>query len=109
VAEKEGLTALIPHILPESKRKSMPRCGIFYVLHLRLLKAELSMLGIKHKRLSYCSTLLRTSAEKEGFEPPDLLQSTVFKTAALDRSAISPGAKLPFFLVLQVTFQKNIS
>ena len=30
------------------------------------------------------------SAEKEGFEPPDLLQSTVFKTAAFDRSAISP-------------------
>jgi peptide-methionine (S)-S-oxide reductase len=33
-------------------------------------------------------------AEREGFEPPDLLQSTVFKTAAFDRSAISPGAKL---------------
>ena len=31
-----------------------------------------------------------TAAEKEGFEPPDLLQSTVFKTAAFDRSAISP-------------------
>ena len=30
------------------------------------------------------------SAEKEGFEPPDLLQSTVFKTAAIDHSAISP-------------------
>ena len=29
-------------------------------------------------------------AEKEGFEPPDLLQSTVFKTAAFDHSAISP-------------------
>ena len=29
-------------------------------------------------------------AEREGFEPPDLLQSTVFKTAAFDRSAISP-------------------
>jgi hypothetical protein len=29
-------------------------------------------------------------AEKEGVEPPDLLQSTVFKTAAFDRSAISP-------------------
>jgi hypothetical protein len=27
-------------------------------------------------------------AEGEGFEPPDLLQSTVFKTAAFDRSAI---------------------
>jgi hypothetical protein len=32
-------------------------------------------------------------AEKEGFEPPDLLQSTVFKTAAFDRSAISPLQK----------------
>jgi hypothetical protein len=32
-------------------------------------------------------------AEREGFEPPDLLQSTVFKTAALDRSAISPAQK----------------
>ena len=32
-------------------------------------------------------------AEREGFEPPDLLQSTVFKTAAIDRSAISPCAK----------------
>ncbi len=29
-------------------------------------------------------------AEGEGFEPPDLLQSTVFKTAAIDHSAISP-------------------
>lgn len=29
-------------------------------------------------------------AESEGFEPPDLLQSTVFKTAAFDRSANSP-------------------
>ena len=29
-------------------------------------------------------------AEKEGFEPPDLLQSTVFKTVAIDHSAISP-------------------
>ena len=33
------------------------------------------------------------SAEREGFEPPDLLQSTVFKTAAFDRSAISPRQK----------------
>lgn len=29
-------------------------------------------------------------AEREGFEPPDSCPSTVFKTAALDRSAISP-------------------
>ena len=30
------------------------------------------------------------AAEREGFEPPDLLQSSVFKTGAFDRSAISP-------------------
>lgn len=33
-------------------------------------------------------------AEKEGFEPPEVLPSTVFKTAAFDRSAISPIAQL---------------
>jgi hypothetical protein len=32
-------------------------------------------------------------AEREGFEPPDLLQSAVFKTAAIDHSAISPRQK----------------
>ncbi len=32
----------------------------------------------------------KAMAESEGFEPPDLLQSTVFKTAAFDRSASSP-------------------
>ena len=32
-------------------------------------------------------------AEEEGFEPPDLLQSTVFKTAAFDHSASSPRQK----------------
>ena len=29
-------------------------------------------------------------AEREGFEPPDPFRSTVFKTAALNHSAISP-------------------
>lgn len=37
-------------------------------------------------------------AEREGFEPPDLLQSPVFKTGAIDHSATSPGAKLAEFL-----------
>ena len=39
------------------------------------------------------------SAEREGFEPPEVLPSTVFKTAAIDRSAISPNraAKITFF------------
>ncbi len=29
-------------------------------------------------------------AEREGFEPPDPFESTVFKTAAFDHSATSP-------------------
>ncbi len=33
---------------------------------------------------------LPVGAEREGFEPPDPLRSTVFKTAAFDHSAISP-------------------
>ena len=33
------------------------------------------------------------TAESQGFEPRDLLQSTVFKTAAIDRSANSPGCE----------------
>ena len=32
----------------------------------------------------------RNLAEREGFEPPEAFTSTVFKTAAFDRSAISP-------------------
>lgn len=35
------------------------------------------------------------SAEKEGFEPPEVLPSTVFKTAAIDHSAISPKEQSP--------------
>ena len=40
-------------------------------------------------------------AEREGFEPPEPLSSTVFKTAAIDHSAISPRNRLQkycFFL-----------
>jgi hypothetical protein len=46
--------------------------------------------GIKHKK---SPDLAGHLAEREGFEPPEAFTSTVFKTAAFDRSAISPGAK----------------
>ena len=36
-------------------------------------------------------------AEREGFEPPEPRSSTVFKTAAIDHSAISPGTKVRSF------------
>ncbi len=37
------------------------------------------------------------SAEREGFEPPEPLSSTVFKTAAIDHSAISPSVYATHF------------
>ena len=45
------------------------------------------------------TTLFLHPAEREGFEPPDPRRSTVFKTAAFDRSAIFPfrAAKLQTF------------
>jgi hypothetical protein len=48
-------------------------------------------------------------AEREGFEPPEPLSSTVFKTAAIDHSAISPlgGTKVEQFSVFQKTFTQN--
>ena len=39
-----------------------------------------------------------TDAEEEGFEPPEPCGSTVFKTAALDRSA-TPLCYLNYFLI----------
>ena len=44
-----------------------------------------------------CSVSL---AEREGFEPPDPRRSTVFKTAAFDRSAIFP---VETYVVVRVT------
>ncbi len=44
-------------------------------------------------------------AEREGFEPPVPRGTTVFKTAAIDHSAISPSAtKVEYFLKSQKRF-----
>ncbi len=53
------------------------------------------------------------SAEREGFEPPEPCSSTVFKTAAIDHSAIFPSAKITSFfhstkLLLTGTERKGI-
>ena len=45
---------------------------------------------IVHKKTSPVGLVLHFFAEREGFEPPEPLSSTVFKTAAIDHSAISP-------------------
>ena len=38
--------------------------------------------------------LLLILAEREGFEPPEPLSSSVFKTGAIDHSATFPSAKV---------------
>ena len=56
--------------------------------------------------------ILFLSAEREGFEPPVPRSTTVFKTAAIDHSAISPCFYLKavqrygFFVNFQI-FDKN--
>ena len=44
-----------------------------------------------------CCRFFIHSAEREGFEPPEPCSSTVFKTAAIDHSAIFPGTKVARF------------
>ena len=51
----------------------------------------------------------RALAEKEGFEPPEVLPSTVFKTAAIDHSAISPAAKVLNFLFQKQKVKKKVN
>ena len=46
--------------------------------------------GILNRKSGSQISVSHFSAEREGFEPPDPLRSTVFKTAAFDHSAISP-------------------
>ncbi len=51
-------------------------------------------------------------AEREGFEPPEPLSSTVFKTAAIDHSAISPKYLPPkddAKVVLKFNFAKTFT
>ncbi len=64
-------------------------------------------------------SLAFSMAEREGFEPPDSCLSTVFKTAAFNRSAISPRRRKfrlnafayakANFAALRLLFRKNLA
>lgn len=60
-------------------------------------------LNIIYKPSTYKKSFLAEAhlAEREGFEPPLVLPKAVFKTAAINHSAISPGAKIKQFLIPQ--------
>ena len=67
------------------------------------------LFGYKKSLQGWKSTPCRLfRAEREGFEPPEPLSSTVFKTAAIDHSATSPRDKsITSFLIYQ-TKNENI-
>ena len=53
----------------------------------------------------YLNAIGIVNEEKEGFEPPEVWPSTVFKTAAFDHSAISPwGANIIFIDFQSIDF-----
>ena len=78
------------------------------------LKKHSSELGVfleikKARNLGF--VLFKIAAENEGFEPPEVLPSIVFKTTAIDHSANSPSAKVnlfPFHASLFYSFLKII-
>lgn len=57
----------------------------------RLIACQQRVSGENEKGTNHLFDDLSPSAEREGFEPPEVLPSTVFKTAAIDHSAISPA------------------
>lgn len=48
-----------------------------------------SMFGKQHRRSPFCGCTFGLMALQEGFEPSDLLESSVFKTDAINRSTIA--------------------
>ncbi len=69
---------------------------------------KLNTSGLLRNIADYCN---KAYAEREGFEPPEgSSPSAVFKTAAINRSAISPRAKiekrstLPTMLLKKIRF-----
>ena len=66
----------------------------------------MQLFGHKKSLQDWKSTPCRLfRAEREGFEPPEPRSSTVFKTAAIDHSAISPTTKVRRFFILSKFFK----
>ena len=83
-------------------RRSLKQKALVHSVHLRSLPFCFLM-KINFQRIQKDKALLLRNkafcfAEREGFEPPVPKGTTVFKTAAFDHSAISPGTqKYKFF------------
>lgn len=73
---EEMITALVAYRLERAKDTVQEAVCINFHLYLRYRW--------------HTATHFFLLAEREGFEPPEARTSTVFKTAAIDHSAISP-------------------
>ena len=76
------------------------------ILFLKWFENSLKTHQIKNPNLFKVRVLFCQMAEKEGFEPPVPFGTTVFKTAAFDRSAISPVQKYNFFVYFNFICKK---
>ena len=84
LAEREGFASEIYfRVSFEASRDKSPRSWVEKALCLLQKRKERAITGS-----------FFFFAEREGFEPPEPLSSTVFKTAAIDHSAISPSSQL---------------
>ena len=117
LAEREGLTTTLPMVAPLN---AFPFCSPQGPLQAHCAKAARRHLLFPHlrlqvnlrqryknKRYRFLDTfLLRSLAEREGFEPPVPRSTTVFKTAAIDHSATSPKDKsIAYFCNYQIFLQ----
>ena len=66
-------------VAPEALRHPCPACG-----------GALQMKTKNQRSSELDADFLFSFAEREGFEPPEPFSSTVFKTAVIDHSTISP-------------------
>ena len=84
-------------------------CARFFWLFMTDRTIIVQIPEIKNPNISILNTLGNLLAEKEGFEPPEVWPSTVFKTAAFDHSAISPrDANIIFIVFESIDFSYKI-
>ena len=87
-----GLASLIPMVGEAQNKQMSVRLQRTFIFDISPLSKASFARSLKQKCQPMAGHLF-VLAESEGFEPPDLLQSTVFKTAAIDHSASSPRQK----------------
>ena len=97
---QENKTKVVPpfFVWRNSPLKTMP----YPILLGEMSRIVLARLAAKQKAHASVGLCFYSLAEEEGFEPPEPCGSTVFKTAALDRSATPLLIHIPQTVILGV-------